>query len=324
LTVDTKFPSAPTPAHEESPYSLARYDGAKPPAPAWFGAALAAAPERTRFLSQGAEIELLTWGEVGKPGLLFLHGNGAHADWWSFIAPFFAADWRCAAISWSGMGGSAHRQDGYTSDQFAQEAHDAVAAAGLDAGSEPPLIIAHSLGGMIGLIATIRDNPFGGIIMIDSPVTLEPGQVDDARKGPARPPRGRHPFATLAEGLARFRLSPHQACENHYIVDHVARWSLREDADGWRWRRDMGRELDFGGYRPDHLLRQTQVPAAYLYGAESALARPQNIERARPLMAPGAPIIAIPEAAHHVPLDQPLALVAALRALLTCWPDRRG
>ena len=36
------------------------------------------------------KLEVLTWGEVGKPGLLFVHGNSAHADWWSFIAPFFA------------------------------------------------------------------------------------------------------------------------------------------------------------------------------------------------------------------------------------------
>jgi pimeloyl-ACP methyl ester carboxylesterase len=31
------------------------------------------------------------------------------------------------------------------------------------------------------------------------------------------------------------------------------------------------------------------------------------------------PIIAIPEAHHHIMVDQPLALVAALRALVTDW-----
>ena len=85
---------------------LAPFQGAPPPTPAWFDAAIAQAPERTMITVEGANIELLTWGEVGKPGLLLLHGNGAHADWWSFIAPFFAKDWRVAAISWSGMGGS--------------------------------------------------------------------------------------------------------------------------------------------------------------------------------------------------------------------------
>src|SRR3712207_9584205 len=57
----------------------------------------------------------------GKPGLLFLHGNGAHADWWSFIAPFFADTHRVAALSWSGMGGSDHRER-YSIDGFVAEA----------------------------------------------------------------------------------------------------------------------------------------------------------------------------------------------------------
>jgi hypothetical protein len=33
---------------------------------------------------------------------LLLHGNGAHADWWSFIAPYLANNFRVAAMSWSG------------------------------------------------------------------------------------------------------------------------------------------------------------------------------------------------------------------------------
>ncbi len=58
---------------------------------------------------RGAAIETLAWGERGKPGLLFMHGNGACADWWSFIAPHFADTHRIAAFSMSGMGGSGWR-----------------------------------------------------------------------------------------------------------------------------------------------------------------------------------------------------------------------
>src|SRR3546814_6071614 len=61
------------------------------------------APERGTCEVSGTAIETLAWGERGKPGLLFLHGNGGHADWWRFIAPFFASDWRVGAISWSGI-----------------------------------------------------------------------------------------------------------------------------------------------------------------------------------------------------------------------------
>ena len=37
-------------------------------------------------------------------------------------------------------------------------------------------------------------------------------------------------------------------------------------------------------------------------------------------LTPGSPDIVIPEAEHHVMIDQPLAFVAALRALLAAWP----
>ncbi|MHB8285667.1 MAG: alpha/beta fold hydrolase, partial [Caulobacteraceae bacterium] len=82
---------------------LARFHGERPPAPAWFAAALAQAPDRSFVPVEGVNIELLAWGERGRPGLLFLHGGRAHADWFSFIAPFFADDYRVGAVSMSGM-----------------------------------------------------------------------------------------------------------------------------------------------------------------------------------------------------------------------------
>jgi hypothetical protein len=37
------------------------------------------------------------------------------------------------------------------------------------------------------------------------------------------------------------------------------------------------------------------------------------------LLGRNSPIVEIPQAYHHVPLDQPLALIAALRAILADW-----
>ena len=120
---------------------LEPYHGDRPPAPPWFEHAIGRRPDRSMVEVDGAGIELLTWGERGKPGLLFLHGNGAHADWWSFIAPFFAADFRCAAISWSGMGRSAWRER-YSIEGFGEEALAGANAAGLFDAREKPIFIA--------------------------------------------------------------------------------------------------------------------------------------------------------------------------------------
>src|ERR1700722_598966 len=125
---------------------LAPFAGAKPPSPAWFDKALAQAPERSFVPVDGAKIELLTWGELGKPGLIFVHGNSAHADWWSFIAPFLADQYRVAALSLSGMGGSDWRET-YTFEVFAEEIHECAKAAGLYAAAVKPIYIGHSFGG---------------------------------------------------------------------------------------------------------------------------------------------------------------------------------
>src|SRR5690606_7257377 len=120
------------------PYLLAHLSGARPPAPDWFNHALAIKPERSVVLVEDCPIELLTWGARGAPGLMFLHGNGAHADWWSYIAPFFADKFRVAAISWSGMGGSGWRKE-YAMDLFISEVMAAGDAAGLFDGRRRPI-----------------------------------------------------------------------------------------------------------------------------------------------------------------------------------------
>lgn len=303
----------------ENPYLLAAYQGRIPKAPKWFGDALAMAPERGHFASQGAQIELLSWGDSGKPGLLFLHGNGAHADWWSAIAPFFADQWRCAAPSLSGMGRSERRADGYTILDFAQEARDAIPAAGLDRAG-PPIVIAHSMGGMVGIHALAARRLARGLILIDSPLGMSDDRAQEVRAGAPRTYRAHRPFATLADGLARFRLSPPQACANDYMVDHIARHGLVRQQDGqWVWHFDPQRMAI-----PDEPVAlpidRVGCPVAYIYGDRSALIDGATLASTLAALPPGSPVVAIPDAAHHVPLDQPLALIAALRALLATWP----
>ena len=103
-----------------APPLLASFEGRSPVHPPWFAAAIADAPQRRWHEVAGTPIEMLTWGEVGRPGLLLLHGKMAHADWWSFIAPFFAATHRVAALSFAGMGASGWR-DAYSVETMADE-----------------------------------------------------------------------------------------------------------------------------------------------------------------------------------------------------------
>jgi hypothetical protein len=88
---------------------LARFGGALVPGPAWFEQAVAQPFETSSVEVAGAKISYLRWGSRSRPGLLLVHGNGAHAHWWQYIAPFMAREYNVAAMDLSGMGDSGHR-----------------------------------------------------------------------------------------------------------------------------------------------------------------------------------------------------------------------
>lgn len=297
----------------DDPSLLGRFGGEKPPAAQWFTDALAVEPERSTFEVDGAAIELLTWGEVGQPGLLFLHGNAAHADWWSFIAPLFANDHRCAAISWSGMGGSAWR-DRYTIPQFAAEALAAIEVAGLAASGKPPVIVAHSFGGFPTLyIGAHHPEAIAGAILIDS-APPKPGGGPPPRLAQGREAHNR--YRTLALALRRFRLMPEQDAAFPEIVDFMARRGLHEvaatedDPGGWTWRFDP---QFWAHFERGSLAARPAAPMGVIYGADSLLFPDGRLEDLLALLQDCRFVTAIEGAGHHVMVDKPLEMVAAIR-----------
>ena len=295
---------------------LAHLAGARPPAPAWFVHALAQAPERAMVAVDGAQIETLAWGRRGDPGILLLHGNGAHGDWWSPLAPFFAADgYRVAAMSWSGMGGSDWRKT-YHPEVFAQEVLAACTATGLFEAAEKPVVVAHSFGGFLGLYCAARHGEqLGALIVADSPIE-PPGYAGD------RPPHRANVnriYPAFNTALGRFRLAPPQPCENLWYVDHIARASLRPVDGGFTWKFDpfiFGR-LELGD--PSPWLQRASCPIGVIWGDRSTLMAPEVIAYMRSIAPVGTPFLALPEADHHLMIDQPLPFVAAIRGLLAGW-----
>jgi pimeloyl-ACP methyl ester carboxylesterase len=309
---------------------LAPFKGEAPPAPAWFEKAIAVEPERFTVEVKGADIECLAWGTRGKPGLVFVHGASAHADWWSFIAPFFAQEYRVAALSLSGMGGSGWRPT-YDFTTFADEVDACARAAGLYDCGEPPVYIGHSFGGAVVYFAALA-NPgrMRATIMVDSGFGGPPKEktasetAKDDVSMPPRRPMGRI-YPTLADALARFRFLPPQVPGNLYIADFIARRSLKraqmEDGTlGWTWRfdPDLFPRLDRSHFRA--MLGKEPGLTIHLYGDRSKV-----IERhgGPPRILPAwVKQVAIPDSEHHVMVDQPLALVAAIRTVLARWPSK--
>jgi pimeloyl-ACP methyl ester carboxylesterase len=306
---------------------LAEFAGRSPPAPRWFEAAIADAPERSMVTTPRGALEALTWGERGRPGLLLAHGNFASADWWSFIAPFFAQQYRVTAYSLAGMGLSDWR-DSYGFEDSADDAHAVAEATGLYARGRPVYVGQSFSGGLALYAAARRPLQLSGAILVDAnfrappPGALE-AAVEQAAARAKAPPRG---FADLETAVAKFRLLPAQPVENLFVLDHIARNSFRptparEGGVQWAWKYDPGvmAKLDhaerraFFGSRP-----AVSVPVAHIYGDLSRISLRGPDARGGPLSA-DAVEIGIPQADHHVVIDQPLALVAAMRAVLAGW-----
>jgi len=213
---------------------------------------------------------------------------------------------RVTAVDLSGHGDSG-RRDRYDLDAWAEEVAAVVADDGF---ARPPVVVGHSMGGLVALRHGIR-HPDGiaGTILIDCRTTPYSHEERLANEARAVGPLPRYPSEQAA--MARFRLIPHQV-SLAYVLEHVARSSLREESGEWVWKLDpriFGGQRDFDpqelaalGSRLWMVRAEKGMPAADIAGLGSAV--------------PAVPTVEIPDAGHHVMLDRPLELVTVLRALL--------
>jgi len=285
-------------------------------APEWFTKALATEPETRRVDVEDTSIAYLAWGDPSQQGIVLVHGGGAHAHWWDHIAPLLGQDRRVVAIDLSGHGDSG-RRDVYSLDAWAREILAVAADAGI---TGPPIVIGHSMGGFVTLRLASRYGPkIAGAVIIDSPVRdrdLTPEETA-ARERRAFGPLRVYPSREAA--IQRFRPIPPQPTLP-WISAHIAETSVRPAEGGWTWKFDpriFGRE-PFGAA----LLTRLDCRVA-LFRAEHGIMSVQMSEVMYDRLGRVAPVIEIPAAGHHIMLDQPVALIAALRTLLSDWDHSR-
>ena len=189
-----------------------------------------------------------------------------------------------------------------------------------------PIVVGHSFGGRIAIeLAADYGEKFAAAIIVDPPV-FAPANLKE-KKIPSRGPRQHHHvYPTLTVALAHFRLAPAQPCDHFFILDHIARLSLRQvpgaagEETGWSWRFDPALWFQLKPRNPMPLIRAARCPLALVRGGRSRLMQREDAAHMMAALPEGAPYVEIPEADHHVMLDQPLAFVAAIEALLATRP----
>ena len=284
--------------------------------PAWFTDALAVPFEDATIEVGGTPIHHLLWGQPGRRGLVFVHGGGAHAHWWTHVAATFAGTHRVAAVDLSGHGDSGHRS-AYALEQWTEEVVAVADAAGIDG---PPIVVGHSMGGFVTIAtAAIHGDRLAGVIVCDSPVTRPDPEVQSYQLQQAfGAPRV---YPSLEVAVARFRTIPAQARYLPYVIEHVARRSLRQVDGGWAWKFDRSVFSQFaGGMRGIALPYLDQVRCRFaLLASEHGLVTDDIGASMYEALGRVAPLVELPEAGHHAMLDEPLILLTALRSLLADW-----
>ncbi|HKP60115.1 MAG TPA: alpha/beta hydrolase [Polyangiales bacterium] len=284
-------------------------------APSWFRDAIAQAPVESVVDVQGVPIHTLAWGDPKLPGLLLVHGGAAHAHWWSFLAPLLSQRYYVVAPDLSGHGDSG-RRSGYPRRIWADELLGVIRATDF---VSPPIVVGHSMGGMVSIImASVYGDQLAGAIIVDAPVRKPDPESDSARRGTEF--RNPKVYPDRATAKRHFRLVPAQPCENAYILDYIAEHSLRELPDGGvTWKFDPTVFVRMSNDLMSDYLASVRCRIALMRGEHSRVVPPETGEYMFELLDRNAPLVEIPEAHHHLLLDQPLAFIAALRALLSDW-----
>jgi len=115
--------------------------------------------------ANGQQIAITRFGQG--PALVALHGIGSRGTSWLPIAEHLAQQYDVIAIDQRGHGGSSHPEQGYHIPDYAADLAEVLDQLGL----EKPLIMGHSLGGMVTL-EWARHHPrrAAALVIEDSPM----------------------------------------------------------------------------------------------------------------------------------------------------------
>jgi prepilin-type processing-associated H-X9-DG protein len=279
--------------------------------PPWFTAAITTPYDIGSVDVDGVTIAYRAWGDPGDPVVLLVHGGGANAAWWDHVGPLLSAGRRVVAPDLSGHGDSDWRPS-YGFDLWAEE----IIAVAEAEGATAPIFVGHSMGGGVCLTAAHRlGRHLRAVAVIDSLIDQITPDVRMwiTERAPA-PPHRVH--ARLEDAASRFQPRPADETALGWVVEHIATSSLRRVAGGWRWKFDP--HVYYDARMEPHQVRPVTCRVAFVAG-ERGLASPAIVDDVIARSQPDAVRAVIPDAGHHIMLEQPVALIAVLRTLFATW-----
>jgi len=263
---------------------------------------------RLRVVDLAREGVVLAYEDTGSgcPPLVFVHGAACNRRFWDRQLPRFSSAHRVIAVDLRGHGESDAPLQRYTVRPFA----DDLAWTCTELGIESPVVIGHSLGGLVALdFASAYPDRVAAAVMIDSPL-LPGGDRAEVVRDLVAGLRGPDPDAALRGYFARLLFGPYDdATTRSWILDQVVLTEPHVMSSLW--------EESLVSWDDEAALRECRVPFLYIDAGTP------NADLARAVeLCPGLMIARTIGSGHFSPVVVPEQVNAVLACFLSlCLAD---
>jgi len=232
---------------------------------------------------QGGTLRVVSFGTGPRP-VLAVHGITANAMCWQAVARALPADWTLHAVDLRGRGHSTALPGPFGFDAHAADLRRAVRALG----AEQPVLIGHSLGAYVALLAADTDpGSFGPLVLVDgglpmpAPAAADPDAVLAATLGPALQ-RLSETYPAPEAYVGFWRNHPALTDWTGDVEDYV-RYDLAGEPGALRSRANLdavradGQELLTAGDRISAALRRRSGPIPLLRAPAGMFGQPPGL-----------------------------------------------
>jgi pimeloyl-ACP methyl ester carboxylesterase len=196
------------------------------------------------------------------PPIVLVHGAGAHMGWWDGVIQQLVPRYRVIAVDLSGHGDSGWRED-YNGEQWANEV---LAVARLIGDRQPPLLVEHSLGGRVSIVAgALEPDAVRGLALVDAPIR-RPRRELRPRFQPRAADR-RHESLDCA--VESFHLRPVEPVLNQELLLRVSFHAFRRLDGGWGLKADRSVYGRIDDHELAACLGRIRAPITLVYGSRS-------------------------------------------------------
>ena len=261
----------------------------------------------------GLDLRLQDYGGAGKTPMLCLHGGAANAHWYDFVAQGFTNDYHVRALDFRGHGDSAWDPadpPNYSYERHAADVHELTEKLDL----RDFVLIAHSMGGMVSSVYTANyPGRLKALIIVDSNLTMTQERIAAYHEVGMR--EGRQ-YASEEEFVDAYRVRPSGGTAPREVVRYIARLSGRRYDDGM-WRHKVDRKVYANRQFVDSypLWSRIKVPVLLMKAELSQRMTPEALAEIT-ARAPQVQFASVPDADHHITLDNPAGFIRAARTFL--------